>query len=71
MLNGQAERRICPTCRQPPWEDATEAEREAKPPFFCSPLRCSAWKVVGKATAPHPITGAQTMLRLLPKLDGD
>jgi len=58
-------RRVCPECGHPIWEDATEQEREATPPQICSPLRCSAWKIVGKATSPNPVTGARTMLRVV------
>lgn len=58
------DRRICPMCDKPIWEDATEAERMASPPHTCSPLRCTAWSVVGRATAPNPVTGARSMLRL-------
>jgi hypothetical protein len=47
------------------YEDATEAERLADPPRFCSPLRCGMWKVVGRATKPHPLTGARQMLRAI------
>lgn len=60
-----AERRICPRCEKPMYEDSTEAERIMDPPGFCSPLRCSAWTVIGKATKPNPITGARTMLRVV------
>lgn len=63
-------RRICPECGHPLWEDATAAERAAEPPRTCSPLRCAAWQIIGRATAPHPITGAQTMLRLVDSGDG-
>jgi hypothetical protein len=59
------DRRICPECEKPIWEDATEDERKQEPPFTCSPLRCSAWKLVGKATKPHPLTGNRTMLRVV------
>ena len=55
----------CPVCGHPSLMEATAEERAADPPRMCSPLRCSAWKVVGKATAPHPITGARTMLRVV------
>jgi len=60
-----ADRRICPRCGEPIWEDATESERMADPPSICSPLRCAAWRVVGKATKPHPLTGVRTMLTLV------
>jgi len=60
-----SDRRICPRCGHPIWEDATEDERIAEPPRICSPLRCKAWTVIGRATPPHPITGARTMLRLV------
>jgi hypothetical protein len=42
------ERRVCPMCNLPIWEDATGAERDADPPGFCSPLRCAAWTTVAK-----------------------
>lgn len=60
-----SERQICPRCEKPLYEGATEVERNADPPFTCSPLRCSAWRIVGKATTPHPITGARTMLSVV------
>lgn len=60
-----AERKLCPECGNPGPEDATEAELLADPPRMCSPLRCSAWTIVGKATKPHPITGRQNMLRVI------
>lgn len=60
-----AERLICPTCGKPAWEDATGDERGQDPPFTCSPLRCSEWKVVGKATKRHPLTGNRTILRVI------
>jgi hypothetical protein len=41
-------RRICPICDKPLYEDATEVERMADPPFICSPLRCDAWTYVAK-----------------------
>lgn len=64
--NAQHGRRVvCPECGHPCYEDATEDERMADPPRTCSPLRCAAWKVVGKATAPHPLTGARTILRVM------
>jgi hypothetical protein len=58
-----SERRVCPACGLPIWEDATATERDTR--GFCSPRRCSAWKVIGRATPPHPITGARTILRLV------
>jgi hypothetical protein len=62
---GTIVRRICPECGHPMPEDATREERAADPPRICSPLRCGAWRVIGRATPPDPITGAQTMLRLV------
>jgi hypothetical protein len=33
---------------------------------YCSPIRSpDCWKIVGKATAPHPLTGAQHMLTVI------
>ena len=54
---------VCPACGYVSPFEATPEEREAG--HLCSPLRCSAWTVIGKATQPHPITGARTMLRLV------
>lgn len=55
----------CSACGKPPWEDATKEERTAEPPRFCSPLRCSAWRITGRATQPHPVSGYRRMLRLV------
>lgn len=60
-----ADRMLCPSCNKPAWEDATEAERMAEPPHTCSPLRCDQWRVVGKATKPHPLTGHRTILTVI------
>lgn len=60
-----SERVLCHVCGKPGLFDATEEEQAMDPPGFCSPLRCSAWKVVGKMTKPHPITGGRTMLRVI------
>lgn len=57
--------RVCPECGHPLWEDATREERAAEPPRICSPLRCSAWRKVGVATGPHPMTGARTSLTVI------
>lgn len=57
------ERPLCPVCGYVDCFVATTEERDAG--HLCSPMRCSAWKVIGKATPPHPLTGARTMLRLV------
>jgi len=59
-----SERRICPYCSHPLWEDATDDERRMDPPHTCSPLRCDAWKVVGKATG-RDAMGHRRMLRVI------
>jgi hypothetical protein len=41
-------------------------DEEGQPQKFCNPLRSpDCWRITGKATAPHPITGARTMLTLI------
>lgn len=52
----------CPKCGLPmdPYDE------EGQPQKFCNPLRSpDCWRITGKATAPHPITGARTMLTLI------
>lgn len=62
------DKRVCPKCSRVYIEDATDADFDATPRNVCSPLSqppCPAWKVIGKATQPHPLTGARTMLTVV------
>lgn len=53
---------ICPRCGLPMEPD----DEHGEPQLFCNPMRSpDCWKTVGRATAPHPLTGAQHMLTVI------
>ena len=65
-----AEALICPQCGLPC--PGSHDEATAIPPDqpTCNPLRSpKCWRVVGKATKRHPVTGNRNLLRLINSVD--